>query len=287
MFLYSFSVKSVVVYEYDYNWNINPPIEFDKQWPSIVRWQQCQGTAISPYHFITAAHVGGKIGDPLFNYETRNTHITINQYVHPSADISIWEVSTPFSSWVDVYNGTEEFGCRAYMFGRGMQKGTPVYGNDGLIDGWNWGEYDGKLRWGINTIEQISEQYLWTYFDPIPGEAMLMGGDSGGPLFIEKNNQWLLAGVNVAIDGGYSLDPYDENPSLYTILFDPEGWYLDGEIATDPTRSWTERLSSYDEWIFSITGEGAIPEPLSINIISYFLIGIFSIYKGYKKLFVS
>jgi len=266
LFLATAHASAVIVFDQHPNLNLEPPAEFGGQWPSLVKWQLCQGTAISPYHFLTAAHVGGSVGDRALLYGGSLVLETVSVTIHPDSDLAIWEVSTPFPTWSDAYRGSGELGMEAWMFGRGAQKGVGLYGKDGELDGWKWGRWDGAMRWGVNTIEDVSPDWLWTDFDPLPGECMLMGGDSGGPLYIQKDDRWWLAGINVAVDGGYSLEPGGPQ-DLYAILFDPEGWYLDGEPAMEPSRSWSYRLSNYADWIDDVTGR-SVPEPAGAALVA-------------------
>ena len=52
------------------------------------------GIPIAPHHFITASHLGGKVGDTfLFDGVT---YTTITRNASPTSDLILWEVSGTF-----------------------------------------------------------------------------------------------------------------------------------------------------------------------------------------------
>src|SRR5690606_5741776 len=107
-----------------------------------------------------------------------------------------------FSSYAPMYNGGQEAGKSAVIFGRGTQRGDEVVVNNEL-KGWTWGVGDGQMRWGENTIEGSYGSLIRMSFDIDGGanEVHLSSGDSGGGVFVLDQGIWKLAGVNYAVEG--------------------------------------------------------------------------------------
>lgn len=164
------------------------------------------GVPISNHHFITAKHTGGSIGSTFvyqgISYQTTGYYDAVN------SDLRIWEVDAAFPNFAPIYQGSDEIGKESVVFGRGTQRGDPVYEGETLT-GWEWGSPDGQLRWGVNTIENVVEvggnlgHLLQMRFDnnSDPNEAHLSTGDSGGPVFLREAGVWKLAGINYGVDG--------------------------------------------------------------------------------------
>src|SRR5205085_8109751 len=113
--------------------------------------------------------------------------------------------------WAELYNGATETGADLMVYGRGSSRGTEVRIN-GALKGWQWGAFDGLMRWGRNKVASItstaaypSSDVLKVAFDTngTADEAHLAYGDSGGAVFI-KDTTWKLAGINFEVDGPYS-----------------------------------------------------------------------------------
>jgi len=67
------------------------------------------------------------------------------------------------------------------------------------VRGWQWGEIDGWLRWGLNRIDNSNLTYHAGFFDAdgLEQEAFLSTGDSGGALFLQDTDgAWKLAGIH-------------------------------------------------------------------------------------------
>lgn len=235
-------------------------------------WGPFSGTAVGPRHFLTAAHVGGSVGD-IFSFQGRE-HRTIAFYDDPQSDLRLWKVCGQFPQFARLYDRPDEVGKSFVVFGRGTQRGAPVTGDNGEIKGWQWGLRDGLERWGENTVQSIIldgslftdlsgplGNFLQARFDrgQGPNEAHLSAGDSGGGLFIQDGAAWKLAGVNVAVDGPYNKVP--SGPGFDAAIFDEGGLYKGGEgewtlvldLPVDrPGGLYATRISSNLQWLRSV-----------------------------------
>jgi hypothetical protein len=122
-------------------------------------WGFYQGTAIGPHHFITAAHLGGLVGEM---FEFRGvTYRTVSTTKDPESDLQIWEVNGTFPAFAEFFDGPTENGQEFVFFGRGFVRGEEVRAGSPLsstLKGWMWGAWDGRLRWGRNVVSELVSQ---------------------------------------------------------------------------------------------------------------------------------
>ena len=158
-------------------------------WRLQGTWGSFTGTPISQNLFLTAAHVGGEVGDV---YTLGGVdYVTAASFKHPNADLRVFKVYGAFPEFATLYFGRGEIEETALFLGRGTQRGTPVMVEDELR-GWEWGERDRQLRWGLNVIEEFtgdSSSIMVARFDSdgLGAECHLSTGDSGGGVFIHLN----------------------------------------------------------------------------------------------------
>lgn len=222
-----------------------------------------QGTPIGPRHFIAARHIGVGVGTPLvLNGVTYPTTAVFDDTV---SDLRIFQIDGTFPSWAPIYRLSNERFRTLMIFGRGLPRGTEVRVN-GALKGWNWASYDGRLRWGQNTVSVIFGgvsywgQLLYATFDAGAGvnEAHMAANDSSGPVFINDGGGWKLAGLGATVDGPYSYS--EAGPSFNAALFDTTGLYRSsggGFVpVTDPPPApsgfYATRVSVRAGWIDSI-----------------------------------
>lgn len=210
--------------------NTTPPTGVTNSgWELQGFWSFFNGTPIGPHHFITAAHVGGTVGDPFFFQEAFYT--TVSTAKDPGSDLQIWEVRETFPAFAKLYDGVTETGLELFVFGRGRIRGEPVMVNS-TLKGWAWGVYDLQLRWGRNRVSSViqlqGQPTLQVNFDSNGGtnEAHLATGDSGGGLFIQQSGEWRLAGINWTTDGPYNTTP--TGAGFDAAIFDEGGLYVGG-----------------------------------------------------------
>lgn len=230
------------------------------------------GTAIGQNYFITAKHIGGNIGDT-FTLDNL-VFVTTAVFADPNSDLQIWKVAGVLPTYAPIYRGTpgSEVGSSLVVFGRGTQRGDPVYvGNDSHLGGWLWGPADGRERWGTNVVGSVETvsglgPLLRAPFDASGGanEAHLSAGDSGGGVFIFNviTDQWELAGINYGVDGPLSASTTGANPFL-AAMFDTTGLYQEDDQghwvpAVNPTAFYSTEIAAHTEFIDSIA---TVPEP--------------------------
>lgn len=94
-------------------------------WQYEGGWGSFLGTPIAPSYFITARHVGGAVGDT-FTYRGVN-YTTVACYDDPGSDLRIWKVNGLFPTFAPLYTANDELGKSLVVFGRGTQRGDPIY----------------------------------------------------------------------------------------------------------------------------------------------------------------
>lgn len=289
LFTSSTRVHAVVFYSTgDPDYNTTEPAAglTGSGWQFQGRWGDFLGTPIAANLFLTARHIGGSIGDS-FIYRGRTYH-TLAFYDDSSSDLRIWRVCGTFPEWAPLYDKSNELNHPAVIFGRGTQRGAEVRVSSGVggeLKGWQWGNADGVLRWGENTVGSIltsagltvpfgggnpSGVLLKFPFNATGGvnEAHLTGGDSGGAVFILDGSTWKLAGIHYAVDGPYNHS--NSGPGFQASLFDEGGLYRGGEgswsqvtdVTTDsPGAFYSTRVSARLTWINGITATESSLQP--------------------------
>lgn len=250
------------------------------------------GTAISPKHFITAAHFGiagstfvsksffnGGPSDVTYNVDT-TFHGGLGYRNIPGTDLRVFQITGTFASYAPLYTKTDEVGKELVVMGRGTQRGAEVIVGSEL-KGWRWGPVDGQARWGTNTVSAavtsgVGDLLKATFDAGVGGdEAHLSDRDSGGAVFINDGGVWKLAGINYSVDGMFDTNNVADPDEFHAALFDMGGLYIgtDGPPAvvwnlisntpTDkPSAFYASRISSYVDDILDIPEVGAlIPEP--------------------------
>ncbi len=178
------------------------------------------GVAIGPHTFVAATHIGGAPGQ-LFLYQG-HYYPTLSATPAPDgSDFTLWRVGGEvLTNYAPLYPGPA-IGKLTLLAGRGTRRGPAqwVYSNDPLtplprfpscqaLAGWSWGPWDGRLRWGTNTLGGSLARYSCS-FTPSTCTASL--GDSSGACFAldPRDGVWKLVGVisYVWVTGPYATSP--------------------------------------------------------------------------------
>ncbi|MCZ7639370.1 MAG: hypothetical protein M5U12_27020 [Verrucomicrobia bacterium] len=93
----------------------------DSGWQYQGYWLNYTGTPVGPFHFLTAKHVGGKVGN-IFTWQGV-AYTATAKIAHPQADLVLWQVDQPFPFWADLHTGKDEVGKELVVFGRGRRRG--------------------------------------------------------------------------------------------------------------------------------------------------------------------
>ena len=244
-------------------------------WECTGNWGLFQGTAIGPRHFITAAHLGGSVGQTFEFLGTAYT--TVSTIKDTESDLQIWEINGTLPAFAQLFDGPSEKGQEMIFFGRGITRGAEAQVN-GVTKGWLWGNWDGRLRWGHNVVSDLVDEQgqavtlapllIKATFDANAGtdEAHFAGGDSGGGLFIKQSTVWRLAGVNYTVDGPFNTT--GSGPGFPAALFDIGGFFTGGEgnwqqvldtPLSQPSSMYATRIKPRLAWIQSVLAQPATP----------------------------
>lgn len=210
------------------------------------------GVPVGPSSFLTAAHIGGTVGDR-FEWNGRS-YRTVAQQTDTAADLRLWHVAGQFASNAPVATQDLRAGDMVVVLGRGATRGSEILvdrGQGPTLAGWNWGRMDWNIRWGTNTVELLIDGTNIGLYGPVAGcrfdqargadEAMLSTGDSGGPLFVRRGNTWQLAAVHFAVQSSYNTvaSGTGANGTIfdYRGLYQPSSSSATGWLLEDPTAS--------------------------------------------------
>lgn len=251
-------------------------------WQYEGKFMSFLGVPIAPHFFITAKHFKGSVGE-VFNFHG-DPYVTIAFQDSPTTDLRIWEVNhmKPFPVYAPLSSGVADIAATATVLGRGTQRGVEVF-VELESKGWKWGPGDDVKRWGRNIVNGVLDggldygELLYCNFDKpgIADECHLSVGDSGGGMFVLENGLWRLAGIHLAVDGPFRLNPAGGggfNAALYDKggmeerTGDPPAWVSVLETPSDkPTRFFSSRISASRPWILDKTGhDGSLaPEAYS------------------------
>ncbi len=238
-------------------------------WRAVGEWGPGGGTAISPYHVLTAKHFtpGGD------TFTLNGQSVTVTSMTDDVTDLRILTLAEPVGTWTNLYTGSNEVSKESVVIGRGRPAGGAVY-EGGELKGWEWAATDGIKRWGTNIVDGTwnSGGLLGMDFDEngTAHEATFSQWDSGGGQFIkDTDGEWKLAGVVFAVNGPYDVDSDHENGNEFSAaLFDEGGFYEKTSLTSwsyrvdkgfnQPQEMYSTRVSSRISWINSIIS-GAEP----------------------------
>lgn len=153
-------------------------------------------------------------------------------------DIALLELAQPVDDVkpMELYRGLDESGQTAQFFGKGAT-GNSLTG--AAADA----PHRTQLRRAFNRIVEANGQWLYYTFDcgsqALPLEGVIGGGDSGGPVLIQDNGVWKLAGLAQGLDGKKT-----------DLLAMRAGKFRTGVCGQDFSSS---RVSHYAQWIEETT----------------------------------
>lgn len=196
------------------------------------------GVPVGPSSFLTAGHFGGNVGDR-FTYQGKS-YRTVGFEADSSSDLRLWHVSGVFPTTATVATEDLQLGELVVIIGRGAPKGSEILADRGegpALAGWNWGNLDGRQRWGTNAIAQRLDGSAVGLFGPLvrcsfdggigDDEACISGGDSGGPMFVRRGQTWHLAAIQFGVEAAFNTTA--TGPGANGLIFDFRGLYRGSE----------------------------------------------------------
>lgn len=242
------------------------------------------GTPIASNLFITAKHIAGSVGDTFTL--GRTTYTTVARFNDSSSDLAIWQVAGTFpqDKIVPLYTaGSIASNAPMYVFGVGSARGVEVtgtaFGGGTELKGWRWGSYNSTnpvQSWGTNNVAGLADfgaaglQLAYTFSSGVSDNEGTLGyGDSGGPVFIQQNGVWSLAGVNYASESPFNTT--NTGGGFNAALFDVGGlyyrsnntWIYETPTAADsPAFAFSTSTTARLTWINEVTA--AVPEPSTL-----------------------
>lgn len=192
----------------------------------------CTGTLISPTHVITAAHCAEALLDlgaeDTGTFEVagrvyRTTRVEIlssydsRRFIDDVAILVLADAVTEVDP-MELSPRAPEVGEAVTIVGYGGQ-GPPELGSDGSF---------GTKLFGSVTVDSVADyEFSWLYDDPV--ESNPAPGDSGGPVFIETGDGFLLAGI---VSSGTAADAELGDTSFNMRVDAYEPWITETVLAT-------------------------------------------------------
>lgn len=192
----------------------SPVVELEVEWSS--GYSSCTGNVISPTRVLTAAHcvadgaqravaatviAGGTQSFEVVEYVVHPSNQGGNVGPHDLAILKLdHELPTRVLRTIDVdsqYQSQETMIIAGYGLIGTAQAG-----------GFSNGLYAGKMRLSRATTEEILA--LFNHFSDGPDWSNTCRGDSGGPLLVLRNGEWVLAGIT-SYGEVFQCGPTDES----------------------------------------------------------------------------
>lgn len=180
-----------------------------------------------------------KLPQPLID-EALKTHdaTQIIAFLSASNDVALLKLSEPVTDVapIAIYRSNDELGKVVEIVGKGAT-GTGARGQDAN------GAHRTVLRRAFNTITGVQGPWLcYTFHKPpsaLPLEGISGDGDSGGPVLIQVNGQWQVAGLvswKRGTDNSILLHPGFYGQTNYNVRLSHYAHWIDSVMLADKAR---------------------------------------------------
>jgi len=177
-----------------------------------------------------------KLPQPLVDKALKTHDATqIIAFLSASNDVALLKLSEPVTDVapIAIYRKNDELGKTIKIVGKGAT-GTGSRGQDAN------GAHRTVLRRAFNTINGVQDRWLsYTFHKPpsaLPLEGISGDGDSGGPVLIQVNGQWQVAGLvswKRGKDNAILLHPGFYGQTNYNVRLSHYASWIDNAILTD------------------------------------------------------
>ncbi len=231
--------------------------------PAVVGAWGSSGScvAIAPNYVATARHVSTTT-DGTAIHIAGQTYYATDTADHADADLRVARLVTAnnapanLTEYAAPYMGDGELLFENMVIGGvGKVRGESLTSQE-MVYGYRWADNaTGEVHFGVNQVDSFAPNVTMSLMradfdgprdsDPLDGEAIPAGGDSGGGWFVRENDQWWLMGIIRSVSNSRQ-----------------ESWFRDPDAPTTPDADTTLalRVSSYTDWIFQNISLGRILE---------------------------
>lgn len=198
---------------------------YSLNWDYVYKFRNSSSVAIDQYWILTAAHVAddGASGNLTIDGEVYTPQETV---YHPSADLALVRFDKPFPGYYPLHDGELHNGKNGPQrvwdelilsgYGRTGEVTAVTFGNGPSGNGtkrWGTNKGTGETTANVNvggSAGNRSTLCFTTSFVLVdtPYEAGAAQFDSGGPVFIERDGEWRVAGISLYLSG---TDPHTGN----------------------------------------------------------------------------
>ncbi len=227
-------------------------------------------TAVSSNQFAIAAHIfptGGPMNMGAVTFQG-STYLVTNRAAWN--EFAIMTVDGVITNWCRIDTNTIPFYPRygvMWGYGKGYKPTDPVYTNSGVYTVFPIQIETAALRWAYVKITSTYSAFGYTelrsiaYQDDLAGNGAVVGGDSGGPLFVLNTS----TGKHELIGTHHAADSINNDPFVGTFGVHASAWHNRDAITAylnagdPPTNSVAPATPGFGTAVFERLSIGGAP----------------------------